>query len=125
MVPAKLGIRTDFPAVGTDFVSWELYWRWASPPAYQDVLLTMVVGAWDFGFNPTVPFMGLEILAVPYGDLGAQLASWNNRGVVSFGWAIDINNPALVGLKVAVQAIGALPTGQFIVSDTVGVQLVQ
>jgi hypothetical protein len=45
--------------------------------------------------------------------------------VVSFGWAIDINNPALVGLKVAVQAIGALPTGQFIVSDTVGVQLVQ
>lgn len=125
MVPAKLGIRTDFPAVGTDFVSWELYWRWASAPAYQDVLLTMVVGAWDFGFNPTVPFMGLEILAVPYGDLGAQLASWNNRGVVSFGWAIDINNPALVGLKVAVQAIGALPTGQFIVSDTVGVQLVQ
>jgi hypothetical protein len=31
----------------------------------------------------------------------------------------------LVGLKVAAQALGALPTGQFITSDVVGVQLSQ
>jgi hypothetical protein len=125
MVASKVDMRTDFPVANTDFISWELHWRFQTPPDFAEVLLTMVVGAWDYGINPTVPALGVEVLAVPYGDLGAQLRAWDNRGRVSFGWAINVNNPALVGLKVAAQALGALPTGQFITSDVVGVQLSQ
>jgi hypothetical protein len=125
MLPTRVGVRWDFPTVGTDFVSWEMYWTSGSPQPADPVLLTMVVGAWDFGVNPTVPALGVEILAVPFGDLGAQVAYWHNSGRVSFGWTFAVNNPSFVGLKVAMQAVGVLATGQFIVSDVAGVKLVQ
>jgi hypothetical protein len=102
-----------------------MYWTSGSPQPADPVLLTMVVGAWDFGVNPTVPALGVEILAVPFGDLGAQVAYWHNSGRVSFGWTFAVNNPSFVGLKVAMQAVGVLATGQFIVSDVAGVKLVQ
>jgi hypothetical protein len=127
MVPTKVGIRTDFPVVGTDFVAWELHWSSSQPQPTAPMLLTMYAGAWDYGIDPTVhvPSLGVDLLALSYGDLGAQVAYWDNRGMVSFGWAISVNNPIFVGLKVAVQAVGVLPTGQFITSDVAGVQMVQ
>jgi len=124
MVPSRVGIRWDFPTVGTDFVSWEIYWRSPAPQPVDPMLLLMTVGAWDFGYHPTVPALGVEVLAVPYGDLGVQVGNWENRGYVSFGWAVSVNNPVLSGLKVAMQAVGLLPTGQFVASDVVGVHLV-
>jgi hypothetical protein len=125
MLPAKVGVRPDFPSVGTDFVSWEIFWKNAAPQPVDPMLLTMIVGGWDFGVNPTVPALGVEILAMQYGTLGVQIRSWDNRGYVSFGWGFAVDNPAFVGLKVAMQAVGMLPTGQFIVSDVAGVTLVQ
>jgi hypothetical protein len=124
MLPSKVEVRWDFPAVGTDFVSWEMYWRSSAPQPTESMLLTMTVGAWNFGVNPTMAFLDVEVLAAPFGTLGVQAASWDNRGVVSFGWLFAVNNPALTGLKVAMQAVGVLPSGQFVVSDVVGVLLV-
>jgi len=125
LVPSKVGVRPDFPTVGTDFVSWELHWGSSAPQPVDPLLLTMVVGSWDYGINPTTPALGVEILASQYGTLGVQVATWQNRGYVSFGWAFAVNNPIFVGLKVAMQAVGVLPNGQFIVSDVAGVTLVQ
>jgi len=125
MLPTKVGIRWDFPAVGSDFISWELYWGTAAPQPTDPILLTMIFGLWDYGFNPTAPVLGVDLLAAPLGDLGAQIATWDNRGVVSFGWVVAVNNPSFVGVKVALQAVGVLPTGQLIASDVAGMLLVQ
>jgi hypothetical protein len=125
MVPARVSVRPDFPTVGTDFVSWQLYWSSGQAQPSDPMLLTMLVGGWDFYSNPTAPALGLDLLAVQYGSLGVQAASWGNRGQVEFGWALAVNNPALVGLRVAMQAFGMLPTGQFISSDVIGVEMVR
>jgi hypothetical protein len=121
-MPERLGFRWDFPAVGTDFISWQLHWADPGPQPLQPWILTMAIGPWDYNISPTVPFGGVNMLGTLYGDLGAQIASWQD-GKLVFSWTLAVNDPLFVGLRVAAQGIGVLPDGQFFVSDVAGVVL--
>lgn len=119
----RLGFRWDFPAVGTDFLSWQLHWDGVDEPPQETWLLTMAIGAWDYGSSPTVPLGAVEVLAINYGDLGTQFATWDTNHRLIFSWSMDINDPAFAGFKVAAQGIGLTPAGDFFVSDVTGVVL--
>jgi hypothetical protein len=121
-MPERLGFRWDFPAIGTDSISWQLHWTAAGPQPLQPWILTMAIGPWAYNSCPTVSVGGVSMLGAVYGDLGAQMASWQD-GKLVFSWTLAVNDPLFIGLRVAAQGIGVLPDGQFFVSDVAGVVL--
>jgi hypothetical protein len=121
-MPERLGFRWDFPAIGTDSISWQLHWDGAGPQPLQPWILTLVIGSWAYNSCPTVSVGGVSMLGAVYGDLGAQIASWQD-GKLVFSWTLAVNDPLFIGLRVAAQGIGVLPDGQFFVSDVAGVVL--
>jgi hypothetical protein len=122
--PERLGFRWDFPAVGTDFISWQLHWAGAAAPPPDTWIMTMALGGWSYQTVPTVGLAGVEVLGAVYGDLGLRFASWQDKKM-AFNWVLAVNDPIFVGFRVAAQGIGLAPTGHLFVSDVVGVVLRQ
>lgn len=118
---SRVAIRWDFPAVGHDFIGWDVYWVATSAPPTGAVLMTIGIGAWDLATSPTVNIAGLEVLATVYGTLTTQTGVWSDSRRLSFGYGFAINNPVFVGVKIAAQAVGVMASGETIVSDVSGV----
>lgn len=122
VTPERLGLRWDFPAVGTDFLSWQLHWSGQGAPPTEPWHLLMCIGPWDYNMTPTVPFSGMEVLGTLYGDLGFGTSLWDSNRLV-FSWTIALNDPVFVGFRAAAQGIGVSSTGELFASDVVGVVL--
>jgi len=120
MVASSVSAHHDFPAVGTHFLGWELYWRSAAAPPTHPMLFATSFGAWSAGADPTRPFFGVDVLAAPWGTCGLQLAGWQGRRALSMQWLFACLPPSLLGQSFAVQVVGLLPDGQLLVSNVVG-----
>ena len=118
-----LRIRWDFPAVGTSTMSWELHWESGTQETPGTALMTIIVGSWDYGANPTIPIPQGEILAIQFGSMNNQFITWNGHDALSAGWAYSVNNPLFAGIHGAIQGAAILPSGGIVISDVVGVKL--
>lgn len=118
---SRVAIRWDFPAVGHDFIGWDVHWIASSVPPTGAVLMTIGIGAWDLATDPTVNIAGLNVLATVYGSLTTQSGVWGDSKRLSFGYGFAVNDPVFVGVRIAAQAVGVMASGETIVSDVSGV----
>lgn len=125
MESGQLQMRWDFPTVGTDTLAYNLRWSAGGAPPSTPFLVTMVMGDWQLGTDPTVAALGLNLLAQQYGVLGSVTADFDVFGHASVAYAFSVNNPALAGLHVALQAVGISPSSELFCSDVLGVKLAQ
>jgi hypothetical protein len=118
----RVSMRWDFPSVGTDVMSWSLYWAGTSPRPQGVFFASIILGSWNYNQTPTTPTNGLEILTNQYGVFPAMIGSWD-QDRIDVAYVFNANNPALVGSRVAIQAIGVAPDQSLFVSDVRGVIL--
>lgn len=118
---SRVAIRWDFPAVGQDYIGWDVYWVASSAPPTGAMLMTIGIGAWDLASSPTVNVAGMNVLATVYGTLTTQSGSWGDSKRLSFGYGFAVNDPVFVGVKIAAQAVGVMASGETLVSDVSGV----
>ena len=54
-----ISMRWDYPSVGTDFMSWSLYWDGVTPRPQGVGLFTIILGQWAPFISPTSPVNGV------------------------------------------------------------------
>jgi hypothetical protein len=117
-----ISMRWDYPSVGTDFMSWSLYWDGVTPRPQGVGLFTIILGQWAPFISPTSPVNGLDILTVQYGTFPTSAADWDSDRI-DVAYAFNVNDPSFIGTMVAIQAVGVSPMGDVFSSDVRGVVL--
>ena len=121
---AEMHADQSFSATGTSFLSWDLTRTAPTPPTNDLVLAVAAFGLWTAGTDPTAPSTyGFPFLAVNFGTLATLQGDFLRQDTLPFGYHISLQDPSIVGLRLAFQYLAILPGGVFASSDVAAVTL--